>query len=46
MPAGGHIFMTMRMHVIVPPDLPIKGAVLAKLVSQSLALKLTTLQGS
>ena len=30
MPAGGHIFVTMCMCATVPPDLPIKGVVLAK----------------
>ena len=45
-PMGGHIFVTTCMHVAVPPDPPIKEAVLAKSVSQSLAPELTTLQGS
>ena len=46
MPAGGHIFVPTHMHVAVPPDFPIKEAVLAKLVSQSLAPESTTPQGS
>ena len=45
-PVGGHIFVTARMNAMVPPDLPIKRAVLAKSVSQSLALEWTTPQGS
>ena len=33
MPVGGHIFVTAHMRVAVPPNFPIKEAVLAKLVS-------------
>ena len=46
MPVGGHIFVTACMCAMVPLDLPIKGAILAKLVSQSLAPESTTLPGS
>ena len=42
MPVGGHNFVTARMHVVVPPKPPIKVAVLAKSVSQSLALESST----
>ena len=41
-PAGGHVFVTIHMRATVPPDLPIKGAILAMSVSQSLALESTT----
>ena len=45
-PMGGHIFVTACLHVAVLPNPPIKVAVLANLVSQSLALELTTPQKS
>ena len=46
MPVGGHIFVTACMCAMVPPNFPIKEAVLPKLVSQSLAPESITLQGS
>ena len=46
MPVGGHIFVTACMCTVVPQKPPIKVAVLAKSVSQSLALKSSTLQKS
>ena len=41
-PVGGHNFVTACMHVAVPPKPPIKVAILAKSVSQSLALESST----
>ena len=46
MPVGGHINVTTHMRVATPRQPPIKVAVLATSVSQSLALESTTLQGS